>query len=63
MYYSTITALLNVFILGDLVHMLDRESSAVGEAVIVSQERVHGRDIMQSRVPLMVTEILPSIRP
>lgn len=53
----------NVFILGDLVHMLDQESCAVGEATVTSQEKVHGRDILQGWVPLMVTEILPSIRP
>ena len=48
--------------LGDLVQMFEQECSGVGEAVVSSQEKVHGRDIMQGWVPLMVTEILPSIR-
>jgi len=43
--------------------MLDQESIAVGEASVASQEKVHGRDIVQGWVPLMVTEILPSTRP
>ena len=43
--------------------MLNQEGSVVGEAVVTSQEKVHGRDIMQGWVPLMVTEIRPSIRP
>ena len=43
--------------------MLNQESSAVGEAIVSSQKSVHGREIMQGWVPLMVTEIQHSIRP
>ena len=42
--------------------MLGQESSAVGEAIVTSQKKVHGREIVQGWVPLLVTEILPSIR-
>ena len=31
--------------------------------MVASQDKVHGRDIAQGWLPLMVTEILPSIRP
>ena len=43
--------------------MLDQESSAVGQATVASQEKVHGRGIVQGWVSIIVTEILPSIRP
>jgi len=43
--------------------MLDQESSAPGEATVASQDKLHGQDIVQDCVPLMVTEILPSTRP
>ena len=48
--------------LGDLLHMFEQESSGVGDAVVAFQEKVHGRDIIQGWVLLMVTEILLSIR-
>ena len=43
--------------------MLDKESTAIGEATVASQEKVHGREIKQGWVPLMVNNILPSVRP
>lgn len=34
------------FFLGDLVQMLDLECSAVGEAIVSSQNTVHGKEII-----------------